>query len=97
MIFIDLEKVFNRTPRDLVINYESNTCNRQGALAPFLVLVRVHKVSYLSPLFFNIVLITFNIKQELPQRVLFADNVGLASEKVVKLQEVFDKMKNILD
>ena len=29
--------------------------------------------------------------------VLFADDVGLVSERVAKLQEVFDKWKNILE
>src|SRR6201989_873331 len=35
--------------------------------------------------------------QELLLSVLFADDVGLASERVAKLQEVFDKWKNILE
>ena len=38
-----------------------------------------------------------NAMQELLLSVLCADDVGLASERAVKLQEVFDKWKNILE
>ena len=34
---------------------------------------------------------------ELLLSILFADDVGLASERVAKLQEVFDKWKKILE
>src|SRR5687768_1441812 len=51
------------------------------------------------PLLFIIVInfLTSKLMQELLLSLLFADDVGLASERVAKLQEVFDKRKNILE
>ena len=62
-------------------------------------LLGVHQGSVLSPLLFNIVLnfLTSGIMQELLLSLLFADDVGLASERVSKLQGVFDKWKQILE
>ena len=53
----------------------------------------------LSPLLFNIVInfLTSKVIHELLLSVLFADDVGLASARVAKLQEVFDKRKKILE
>src|SRR5687768_17902398 len=55
--------------------------------------------SVLSPLLFIIVInfLTSKLMQELLLSLLFADDVGLASERVAKIQEVFDKWKNILE
>ena len=121
MIFIDLEKAFDRIPRDLIWTYalRSHGVPEQyvqiimdmykdvttkirctaGTSEAFFVLLGVHQGSVLSPLLFNIVMnfLTSNLMQELLLSVLFADDIGLASESVVKLQEVFDKWKNILE
>ena len=70
-----------------------------GTSTPFLVLLGVHQGSVLSPLLFIIVInfLTSKIMQELLMSVLFADDIGLASERVEQLQEVFNKWKNILE
>ena len=70
-----------------------------GTSVPFFVLLGVHQGSVLSPLLFNIVInfLTSKVMHELLLSVLFADDVGLASERVAKLQEVFDKWKKILE
>ena len=120
IIFIDLEKAFDRIPRDLIwaalrshgvpeqyvqiiMDMYKGVTTRirctSGTSAPFFVLLGVHQGSVLSPLLFNIVLnfLTSGIMQELLLSLLFADDVGLASERVSKLQGVFDKWKQILE
>src|SRR5687768_5982162 len=118
MIFIDLEKAFNRIPRDLIWTalrshgvpeqyvqiimdmYKDVTtrCTARTSES-FFVLLGVHQGSVLSPLLFIIVInfLTSKLIQELLLSLLFAEYVGLASERVAKLQEVFDKWKNILE
>src|SRR5687768_2879865 len=114
MIFIDLEKAFDRIPRDLIWTalrshgvpeqyvqiildmYKDVTTKIRcttGTSESFFVLHGVHQGSVLIPLLFIIVInfLTSKLMQELLLSLLFADDVGLASERVAKLQEVFDK------
>lgn len=56
-------------------------------MVPFSVLVGLHQGSVLSPLLYNIVLnfLPSNVMQVLLLNALFADHVGLASDRVEKL------------
>ena len=55
----------------------------------FEVIVRVHRISNISPLLFaNVVdVVTNEIKESMPQEILYADDIVLIAESMVELQK----------
>lgn len=114
VVFIDLEKAFDRVPRDLIwtalryhnvpenyVNiikdmYFKNTTRIRctaGTSDAFEVKVGVHQSSVLSPLLFNLAMnyLTKNLMNDLILSLLFADDVGLATDNVIQLQDTLNK------
>ncbi|XP_061704034.1 uncharacterized protein LOC133515504 [Cydia pomonella] len=103
MVFVDLEKAYDRVPRKVLwwAMREKGMPEKSeaGVTDKFNMAVGLHQGSALSPFLFLLIkdALTSNIQEEAPWCMLFADDIVLVGENALEVQSRLGKWQEKLE